>query len=98
MIPAPGSGFRTGLDIQFIAIPYPLPKAVANELIKAGERAISARKSVERFKDEHDKRMQAEDRYNVATQNVLMAEQAIRDQHGVVHTRPEFLPNIGGRK
>lgn len=92
MIPMPGQGFRTGLIIQFIATPYPLPKDVAAVLIKAGEAAIAARKSIERFKDEPSKRMQAEDRYNVATQNVLSIEQAIREQHGVVETRPGFLP------
>ena len=97
MIPAPGQGFRTGLDIQFIAAPYPLPHAAAADLIKAGERAIAARKAVERFKDEHDKRMQAEDRYNVATSDILSIEQAIRGQHGVIYTRPGFLPYSEGK-
>ena len=35
MITAPSQGFRTGLDIQFIATPYPLPKTAADELINS---------------------------------------------------------------
>ena len=93
MIPAPGQGFRTGLDIQFIAIPFPLPKKMAAELVKAGERAIAMRQSVERYKDEPTKRHQAEDRYNVATADIALLEQSIRGEIGVIYTRPGFLPN-----
>ncbi len=98
MIPAPGQGFRTGLDIQFIATPYPLPKTAADELIKYGDKAIAARKSIERYNDEPSKRLQAEDRYNVATSEIAILEQSIRGQFGVIYTRPEFLPNMGANK
>ena len=91
MIPAPGQGFRTGLDIQFIATPYPLPKTAADELIKYGDKAIAARKSIERYKDEPSKRLQAEDRYNVATADIALIDQSIRAEIGVIHTRPSFL-------
>lgn len=93
MIPAPGQGFRTGLDIQFIATPYPLPKTAADELIKYGDKAIAARKSIERYKDEPSKRLQAEDRYNVATADIALLEQSIRGEIGVIYTRPGFLSN-----
>ena len=98
MIPAPGQGFNTGLDIQFIAIPYPLPEDMVADMIKAGNRAIAARKSIEHYKDEPSKRLQAEDRYNVATSEIAILEQSIRGQFGVIHTRPEFLPNMGANK
>ena len=91
MIPAPGSGFRTGLDIQFIALLYPQPEKYAAELVSAGERAIAARKAIERFNEEPSKRLQAEDRYNVATADIALIDQSIRAEIGVIHTRPSFL-------
>lgn len=89
----PGQGFRTGLDIQFIALPYPLPEKYVTELASAGERAIAARKAIERFKEEPTKRLQAEDRYNVATADIALLEQSIRGEIGVIYTRPGFLSN-----
>lgn len=97
MIPAPGQGFRTGLDIQFIANPYPLPPLAVADLIKAGEKAIAARKAIDLFKGDPIKQRQAEDRYNVATSDLLSVEQDIRGQHGVIHTRPGFVPFSEGR-
>lgn len=92
MIGAPGQGFRTGLYIQFVAIPYPLPDELSADLIKAGTAAVAARKSAELLKDsENAKRAKAEQKHMAAMADLESTEISIRHAAGVVHTRPRFL-------
>ena len=99
MIPKPGQGFITGLDIQFVAVPYPLPEEFAAALTKAGAAACSARKAFELCKDgEASKLRGAEAKYKQAVVDLDTTTEFIRNAAGVVHTRPSFLSVDGAKK
>lgn len=91
MIPAPGQGFRTGLDIQFIAIPYPIPAHFIAPLAAASGRIASTKIDIERGVGHVSE-------YKAACDDLDALEATIREQAGVVHTRPEFLTNFGAKK
>lgn len=86
----PGQGFRTGLDIQFVAIPFPLSKEHSNALIEQSKAVREARLLAEQS---NANKTAAIAKHEQAIGDLDLIIGAIQKVVGTVYTRPEFLPN-----